>query len=142
MEVLGRYLKLSSLPKLGQTRLRKQDVRVIPASLRRVHAVDRRFEPAVIAQLVAEYEAVDPTTVLMARYNLGKGTVLKLLTGHGVQLRGQGVKNIDITLAVQQYLDGWSLKRLGETYGCNAETVRKALKAAGVTMRRPNQRGI
>jgi hypothetical protein len=72
----------------------------------------------------------------MATYGLGKGTVLRLLHDHGAKVRGQGLT--DLQAAIQFYEAGWSLKQIGNKSDCDAETVRKALKAAGVQMRSPN----
>ena len=72
----------------------------------------------------------------MAKYGVGKGTVLKLLRDHGAKVRGQGLT--DVPAAIQLYELGWSLKQIGNHYDCDAETVRKALKAARVVMRSPN----
>lgn len=45
----------------------------------------------------------------MRTYGLGKGTVLKLLHDHGVTVRAQGRKNIDLAEAIEYYQAGWSL---------------------------------
>ena len=74
----------------------------------------------------------------MATYGLGKGTVLKLLEDRGVTRRGQGRKNIDLLEAAARYAAGWSLAKLATTYGCDAETVRLALKDHGVQLRPRN----
>jgi DNA-directed RNA polymerase specialized sigma24 family protein len=42
--------------------------------------------------------------------------------------------------AIRLYGDGWSCQRLAERYGCDAETVRQALKRAGVRLRAPWER--
>ena len=77
---------------------------------------------------------------LMATHGLGKGTVLNLLRNAGVDLRGQGQRNIDLTEAIDRYRTGWSLVKLGAAYDCDAETVRKALRVAGVALRKPWER--
>ena len=74
----------------------------------------------------------------MTRYGLGKGTVLRLLRDAGVSLRAQGQKNIDLDEAITRYEAGWSVAKLGVVYDCDGETVRTALKTAGVVLRRRN----
>jgi DNA-directed RNA polymerase specialized sigma24 family protein len=43
----------------------------------------------------------------------------------------------DVAEATALYLAGWPLLRLGDHFGCTAETVRQALHRAGVQRRRP-----
>jgi hypothetical protein len=91
-------------------------------------------------QLIADYIAGDPTTVLMERYALGKGTVLGLLRRAGVQLRNQGLSPNDLPRAIALYESGLSFKDVADNFACDAETVRKSLRAAGVEIRAPWER--
>lgn len=83
---MGRYSKLPELPGFGHL---AAEGRLPVARSRRVHAARRRLSTDTLAQLVADYEAGQPTTELMATYDLGKGTVLGLLRGVGIKLRAQ-----------------------------------------------------
>jgi hypothetical protein len=74
----------------------------------------------------------------MVTYRLGKGTVLALLRDQGVQLRGQGLRESELPEVIQFYAAGWSLKQIGTKFKCDAETIRKALKAAGIPRRSPH----
>jgi len=76
----------------------------------------------------------------MTKYKLGKGTVLKLLRKQGVKLRAQGLSNPELPEAIRLYKSGWSLQRVGDQFDCSAETVRQALRAAGVVIRGPHDR--
>lgn len=134
VELLGRYSKLPALPKLEHITTQSRSARA-PS---RVHRVERRLSPEIIAQLVGDYEAGEPTTALMIKYGLGKGSVLGLLRAAGVEMRAQGQKNIDLPEAFARYQSGWSLAKLAIAYDCSAETVRQALKAAGVVLRPRN----
>ena len=136
VEVVQRYSKLANLSKIGHLTAG----RAVPIAPRRIHAAQKRLGPERLAQLVADYQAGHPSTTLMQTYGLGKGTVLKLLRQHGVQLRCQGARTIDIEQATELYQSGWSLKQLGALFGCDAETVRKTLQAAGVELRSPHER--
>jgi hypothetical protein len=57
-----------------------------------------------------------------------------------VTLRRQGISADRIADAVRMYGEGWSCQRLAERFHCDDETVRKSLKEAGVTLRRPWER--
>jgi len=57
----------------------------------RVHAIERRLEASVVEKLVQDYEAGVPTPQLTKKYDIGKGTVLKLLRDHDVRVRRQGL---------------------------------------------------
>ena len=131
MELLGRYSKLPALPKINRVPTRPRS-EVRPP---RVHKAHRRLSSETIANLVSDYESGQPTTALMVEYDLGKGTVLRLLRAAGAKIRAQGQKNIDLAEAADRYQAGWSLARLAERYDCNAETVRTTLKSAGVKFR-------
>jgi hypothetical protein len=78
----------------------------------RVHAIERRLEASVVEQLVQDYEAGVPTTQLTKKYDIGKGTVLKLLRDHDVRVRRQGLSPAEIAEAIDLYTAGWSLRRL------------------------------
>ena len=67
-------------------------------------------------------------------------TVAAQLREASVQLRRQGVPDDLLDEAIRLYNDGWSCQRLAERYGCNATTVWKVLKQAGVRLRTPWER--
>ena len=106
----------------------------------RVHKIEHRLKPDTIAGLVADYEAGHPTTLLMVKYDIGKGTALDILRRAGVQLRNQGLAPEQLEAAATLYAAGWSLVRLGQQFTCDAETIRKELKLFGVPMRKPWER--
>lgn len=106
----------------------------------RVHAVERRLDQLTRQELIAAYIAGSPTTALMEQHNLGKGTVLGILRRAGVEMRNQGLDFAELPRAIALYESGLSLKRVAEQVACDAETVRKELKAAGVRLRQPWQR--
>ncbi len=93
-----------------------------------------------MAHLVCEYEAGDDMTALAVRWDLHRTTVAGHLRRAGVALRRQGVPAEMLAEAVRLYGNGWSLQRLAERYGCDDETVRQALKRAGVKLRSPWER--
>ncbi|HEY2089952.1 MAG TPA: hypothetical protein VGH54_28515, partial [Mycobacterium sp.] len=108
VELVGRYSKLANptvLPQFptlqyGQLEYTGQD-RLVPVP--RIHAIERRLEADIIKQLVQDYEAGTPSTELTERYELGKGTVLKLLRAHGVTIRRQGLSPAQIQEATALY---------------------------------------
>ena len=53
----------------------------------RRHRVADRLDETIITQLVKDYKDGIPTTQLVGRYGLAKGTVLKLLREHGATAR-------------------------------------------------------
>lgn len=55
----------------------------------------------------------------------------------GVSTRQPGQPTEAELMAVTQYRSGWSRARLGEQFGCDAETVRQVLVRMGVRRRRP-----
>jgi DNA-directed RNA polymerase specialized sigma24 family protein len=100
----------------------------------------RRLLAEQVGQLVREYEAGDDMTVLAARWELHRTAVAGHLRRAGGALRRQGAPAERLAEAVRLYGEGWSCQRLAERYGCDDETVRQALKRAGVRMRLPWER--
>ena len=77
---------------------------------------------------------------LAAEFRVHRVTVAAHLRRLAVPLRRRGLCNDDLSEAARLYHAGWSLARLGEKYGCHAETVRRALTQAGITVRAPWER--
>lgn len=77
---------------------------------------------------------------LAARWGIHRTTVAGHLRQINVALRRQGLPAGDLTNVVRLYGEGWSCQRLAERYRCDHETVRQALKRAGVTLRKPWKR--
>jgi hypothetical protein len=137
VEVLARYSKTlpaMTVPVRGHSRR--------PASNPpRLHAARRRLSPDSRAQLAADYRAGRSTTWLMQNYRLGKGTVLNILEQECVQMRGQGIPDDRLDEVIRLYRSRQSLVRLSTQFECSAETVRQALLAAGITLRKQWDRG-
>lgn len=101
----------------------------------------RRLTPVQAASLVREYEGGESVKVLI-RYAVHRATVNAILKRAGVELRARVMIDAETSdEAVTLYIRGWSLAKLGTRYDCAADTVRLALLARGVTMRRPWERG-
>jgi len=61
--------------------------------------VDRRLSAETVTELVQAYLDGASTTELRRRYALSQGSVIKLLHEHGVEMRGQGLADRDVTTA-------------------------------------------
>lgn len=104
----------------------------------RVHRITQRLTEAALQQIVADYQSGLPTTLTMRRYGIGKGTVLGVLRRAGAHIRRHGLAPTDTRRAIEQYESGLSLRQVSEHFDCAAETIRTALRQAGVRMRSPN----
>ena len=139
--VLARYAREHQLSKeLRKTRrlLRTIDVdrrSAPPLPPRPSFKLTQRLAPAVIAQLIADYEAGRATDDLVAKYSLSHGSVLRMLHKHGVAMRNQGLPAEQIEQAAQLYQDGLSVARIGKLFDVDGTTAWTALKKAGVQMR-------
>lgn len=91
--------------------------------------------------MVIDYQAGQSTASLSESNGLGKGTVLDILEEPNVQLRGQGLPDDRLAEATWLYNEGWPLRRLGPFLGCSPDAVRLGLIRAGVTLRKPWERG-
>jgi len=72
-----------------------------------------------------------------ARPGIRRQTAARLLKEAGVKIRRQGLDWEQLAEAVRLYDEGSSCQRLGERFGVDHGTVWRALKLAGVVMRRP-----
>jgi hypothetical protein len=104
----------------------------IPTVMQRV---DRRLSAESIAELVQAYRDGVSTPELGRRYELGHGSVIKILHSHGVVMRNQGLAGDDVATAAALYRDGTTLAQLGEQFGVSPNAVRRVLVANGMTMR-------
>lgn len=133
MEVLQRYSK-TPVPLLRRPRRTSE---ACPDKRKhRIHAARRRLTDEQTTALIAEYEAGAPSTVLMERYEIGKGTVLGILQRNGVELRRPRVYTREmLTETIRLYAQGLSCQRIGDRLGRDAQTVRHQLQRAGVQLR-------
>jgi len=135
VELLGRYSNFPQPLLSGQIHHLIRGVDVPEPPTPRVHAVNRRLCPDTIQQLIADYQAGTPSTQLMVTHNLGKGTVLRLLRDHCVQIRNQRMTPAEVGQAIQLYQAGNSLVAVGAKLGYDHGTIWRALKRAGVPRR-------
>jgi hypothetical protein len=73
----------------------------------------------------------------MAKYHIGKGTVLDILHEAGVIRRQRRASEAQMKQAANLYAQGWSLTQIGEHFGFDDSTVWLWLKGLGVPRRRP-----
>lgn len=106
-----------------------------PAPLPQMRRLDRRLSGETITELVQAYRNGTSTTELRRRYALSQGSVIKILHGHGVAMRKQGLADHDAVTAAKLYSSGATLAQLGEQFSVSYSAVRRALIATGVVMR-------
>lgn len=97
--------------------------------------LDQRLKPQTIAEIIARYEAGEPSTAIAAAFNLNKGSVIRLLREAGVTIRNQGLTKVQITEAAQLYQSGLSLAAIGVGLGVDHSTVHRQLLRRDVKMR-------
>lgn len=86
---------------------------------------------------MASYRAGADTTELSKTFGIHRRTVVVHLKRKGVPLRRDGLPGKHIKTAAKLYGEGWSLARIAIKFGTTANTVRAALVAQGVEMRKP-----
>lgn len=67
-------------------------------------------------------------------YDIGKGTVLKILTDNGVPRRRSPLRPDQVAKAVALYEQGWSIEKIGSKLGRHDTVVREALRKAGLSV--------
>lgn len=103
--------------------------------LPQMQRIDRRLSAETIAELVHAYRNGASTTELRNHYDLSQGSVIRILHKHGVEMRGQGLADGDVSTAAELYRAGATLAQLGERFGVSPNALRRALVSAGVAMR-------
>lgn len=136
VHLFERLKKVHRFTLCSKTRLPAPTDQIVPKS----HKIVHRFDNVTRACIVDEYRAGAPTTELMKRYKIGKGTVLDILKTAGVTMRSQGLAPTDLGRAITLYQAGLSLKQVACHFACDPETIRKALHTAGVRVRKPWER--
>lgn len=100
-----------------------------PRSLR------RRYPPAVIRQMVQEYEGGMTTPELCRKYEISKGGILRLLREEGVQIRSQPMSKVMIAQAAELYRDGVGIRAIAERLGVTRQGLRRVLVREGIASR-------
>jgi hypothetical protein len=125
VDLAGGYSKLDSFQKQverlrnclvmdGSGGFHSPSRRPQPPSAAPSFKLSQRLGQETIRQIVARYEAGEPSTALMQAFGLSKGSVLKVLREAGVAVRNQGLNAEQIDEAQRLYEAGWSLARIGE----------------------------
>jgi hypothetical protein len=68
--------------------------------------LDQRLKPETVAEIIARYEAGEPSTAIAAIFNISKGSVIRLLREAGVKIRKQGLTIDQIAEAADMYANG------------------------------------
>ena len=79
-------------------------------------------------------------SILSTQYGIHRHSVRAHLARAGVAVRAKGLSEPETEEAVRLYAAGLSLVKLSERFGCDHETVRRALKLRGVVLRKPWER--
>ncbi|MFL6136695.1 MAG: helix-turn-helix domain-containing protein [Frankiaceae bacterium] len=146
VELLGRYSRSRTVLERLQKTCRAVNAprprrHARPAGLprHRVHKLEQRLSAEALTDLIAQHRAGESTRALAQAYGLSKSGVLHLLDRHGITRRYRVLSQGQVEEAQRLYEAGQSLARLGATFGCSPNTIRRALMRAGVPMRDPTQ---
>jgi hypothetical protein len=97
--------------------------------------LDQRMKAEILLEIVARYEAGEPSTAIAASFGLSKGSVIRLLREASIPIRNQGLSSDQVAEAGQRYVSGDSLAKIGALLGVDHGTVWRALTKRGVRMR-------
>ena len=101
----------------------------------------RRLKPSEIQQLVADYRIGEDIKVLAKWYGVHRTTIANHLHENAVELRRQGITDVALPEVIHLYVaEGWSCQKLALRFNCDDESVRQALKRAGIKLRKPWER--
>lgn len=117
-----------------------RDLEEPPRPVRRARRA--ALSSADILHLTEAYRSGVPTTQLAKMYGAGKGTVLRVLHEAGVPMRRQPMTADERTEVIRLYGDGWSLARIGTTFGRQHTVIRDVLTRAGIVRRDSHGRRV
>jgi hypothetical protein len=133
VELIGRYSKLRA--RLAEVARLLDEPGVQRPAKGITKQRQRRLTATEQAELIDRYRKGERAYVLAAAFRVHRETVAELLERAGVR-RPRSLTAGEIATAVTLYQQaGWSCARIGGHLGRAANTVRLALKAAGVEMR-------
>jgi uncharacterized protein (DUF433 family) len=136
VELLGSYSNPDILARLERI-LAGQNKDRASARTVRSRQTQRRLGPEEVADLVSEYATGRTIGDLATDFGIHRTTVLAHLERQGVKRRS-GIITGNLPVATLLYEQGWSLMKIGEHFGVDGETVRQALRKAGVPLRARN----
>ena len=87
--------------------------------------------------MVERYRAGETSTTLAEEYDVAKSTILGIIRANNVVVRRQPMTREQVREAKRRYVSGLSLSQVAEQLGVNQETMRVAILADGVKLRRP-----
>ena len=100
-----------------------------------------RLRDDEVQRIIGAYRDGSDMKQLAREYGVHRSTVAALLRKHSVALRREGISEVVLPEIIRLYVaEGWSCQRLAERFDCDDETVRQALKRAGVQLRKPWER--
>ena len=102
--------------------------------------ITRRLGDGVVEQILADYRSGLPSTTLARRHGIATPTVIAMLRRHGVVVRRQPMVPPECHEAVRLYSLGWSLAKIGRKLDRPPNSIRNALRRAGIARRSPNFR--
>ena len=105
-------------PVLAATRLSRQRYRLVD-----------RLGPDTLDQIVARYEAGEPTTALSAEFGIAKSSLLRLLRERGVALRQQSLTVEQKTRIRTLRGQGLAIRTIATKVGCSYGTAQAFLGA-------------
>jgi uncharacterized protein (DUF433 family) len=130
---MGSYSNPSLVSRFRDILAGQNDNRVSDRS-RPSRQIQRHLDPNEVRSLLGAYTEGGTIDDLATAFGIHRTTVLAHLHRQGAPRRSGTVKK-SINEATRLYDQGWSLARIGEHFGVDGETVRRALRAAGVTLR-------
>jgi helix-turn-helix protein len=98
----------------------------------------KHLNPAETEHLIAGYQAGATLRELGAWFGIHPATAGSVLKRNGVQRRRTGLSAEQQVEAERLYATGQSLRRIGDRFGVDGETVRRVLIGRGTPIRTPS----
>jgi DNA-directed RNA polymerase specialized sigma24 family protein len=138
VELLGRYSNPDNVSRLTSILAGHGRDRPSGRSIRSVQH-QTRLNPDQTRELLTHYARGVPIDQLADRFRVNRATVAAIAKRADAPKR-YGIVDREIDLATQLYEQGWSTAAIGQHFGVTADTVCRALRKAGITIRKSWER--
>ncbi|WP_138442989.1 helix-turn-helix domain-containing protein [Sinomonas susongensis] len=92
------------------------------------YRLNDRLGLEVLDQIVARYEAGEPTTALAAEFGVAKSSLLRLLEVRGIAMRNQRLTSDQKQQILQLRKQGTAIRAIAARVGCSYGTTQAFLK--------------
>ena len=105
----------------------------------RIHGLEARLGPGVVAKAVGRYESGESATAIAKDLNVAPSALLRLLVSKQVVIRKHGLTPEQDAMLSKEYEAGATMAELEQKHQLSHGALSRALHRAGAVIRRPGE---